>query len=679
MLVGTAQSGYQQILMDKVIVTDFDDFEVNKQTNRTVPGSETLDPVTQGARSGPPAFPTLIAEPLAPTATRLSITHPRPEDSPFPYRFWTPDKNFISLFGKASPDNTIFIINETVLKQRDRYKSAFGETDFFDVPDSIPTSPEFNGLTATQLFEVIDEVRKEKLANPEGVTPIGYDEVSSDRTGFWSSINEVDLIHGEINAIHAFLVASETNILVATTLVDARWLHAYAAQTKFEGTDFTMNNLGASSKLGTNSGDTAKKGTAIFDTQQAIGSELVSLDNAYSAYRFKDRNLRFGILNADNDLKGQNPIADLPSTLLVTEAGPSEFIVNVSYHVVQYQQDDIDVSSDDWYLLDDCGRIMIRIDDLNVHRVLPLENQQGFDTTLKNILINGGGTGSEIAQWGLTSVTLKQGSEEKKLVQFYRDPDGLGLPANYVIVGPDFEDESGQNAFGRPNPDEDELTISYTYLRAQSTQHRPDGGIPEDGAESPAEADGTVVTLNHHGDSLRVHRHLITQNGDSITGGGDTFDNRISLDQQDYVFVYADTEGRPVGRKVTNGYVMYYNLTCINVEIFYKWISECTVYALVPDQNSFLGDAGGTNQVQPDATDDPGNPALTLGFRVASLLGRRLCSLQPNCGDHELIRFGPLRKEFEVIVNAVKQDDEGEPETDDNGELIIIQKARFPS
>jgi len=671
-----SEKKYQQIIMDKVTVTDYEDFAVSKQAARTVPGSETLD------RAGAPQFPSLITEPVAPGATRLSITHPRVEDEPFPYRFWTPDKNTISLFGKSSPDNTIFLINETALKTttRLRYQLAFKEQDFFDVPDGIPSSPTFNGLLASELLGVVDALRKEKFANPEAITPLGYDEVTADRSGFWSSIGQVDLVHNTINTIHAFLIASETNVLTATITVDARWLHAYSVQTKFEGIDFTILNLGADSKLGTNSGDTAQKGLIEIETRQVSGvrQEVVNLNNAYFGWRFKDRGLRFGALNADNDLLGQNPIADQVSTFLITEAAPSEFIANVGYHVVQYQVDEITIASDAWYLIDDCGKIMIRNDDRECHRVLPLENQQGFDTPLTNILINGGGTGSEIAQWGLTSVTLVQGGEERELVQFFRDPDGVGLPANYVIVGPDFDDPSRQSAFGRANPETDTIKISYTFLRAQSTKHDPLGSS-EDAEDEPETGIGEVVNTNFHGDSLRSHRHKIEQSGNNLTAGGETFEDRISQDQQDYVLVYADSDGRPIGRKVTSCYVMYYNLTCINVEIFYKWSSECTVYALLPDFNSFIGDAGGTNQINPDATDDPNNPDLQLGFRISNLLGRRLCTFQPNCGDHEIIRFGPLRREFEVIVNTQGQNDDGTPAVDDNGEPVIVQKAAFPS
>jgi hypothetical protein len=670
-------SGYQQIRMDKVEIGDLssEEFSVEKSEARTQPGSETLD------KDSAPPFPSLISEPVVPSATRLSITHPRPEDEPFVYRFWTPEKNLISLFGLASPDQTIYIVNNTALRRRNQYHQQFGTKNFFDIPTSLPLAPDFQGLTATRFIdEVVQPLQNEKETNSGLEAPLGFDVTTSDRSGFWQSINEVELVHNEVNEIYAFLVATETSILVSRTTVEARFLHAIVSQTAFEGTDFSMLDVGASnsSQVGINSTDTATKGIVRASPMSYVGDEEIQFNHGYYAWRFIDRGLQFGTLNADNDLQGQNPIADQASSFLVTSAAPSEFVVNVGYHVVEYEINDQEVSADDWYLIDDCGTIMVRIADPNIHRVLPLPNQQGNQVPLTNILRNEGSVGSEIAQWGLTKAVLNiEGQGEKPLVQFYRDPDGLGLPANYVILGPNI-DESALNAFGRPEPGRDTITISYKFIRAQSTEHVPTGGSPEDTDLDPPQATvpevvtADAVNLNFNQDNLRTHRHLISFDVDgNLIAGGNTFENRISQDQQDYVWVFADSEGRPIGKKNIRFYVMYYNLTCINVEIFYRWLANCTTYALIPDLFTRIGDAGGTVTSAPAATDDPNDDRLALGFRIKNLLGDRDCIHQPNCGDHELLRLGPLRREFEVIVRV---EEEG-----DDGEITSFLKANFPS
>ena len=677
----TSLSAFQQVRMTQVEIANLtsEDFSVQKSTSRTQPGSRRLDD------EGAPEFPHKIAEPLVPTAARLAITHPALADGAFVYRMWTPEKNKITLFGTASPEQTLFIINRTALTNRLRYQIKFGEKDFFNVPSDLPGVPDFTGLTATQLLEITTELSKEKITNGSTIAPLGYDQIVSGRDGFWQSIQEVDLVHNKINEIFVFLIAGETSIIVDRALVDCRFLHSIISQDTFSGEDFTILNLGPPSKLGTNAGDTAKRGEINATPRQLIGSQTedVTFDYGYFAWRFIDRGLKFGVLNADNDLQGQNAIADLASTFLVTQAAPSEFIVNVGYHVVEYEVTDF-IIQDDWSVIGDCGNILLRIADPNVNRVLPLPDQQGNQTPLSGILTNGGGKGSEIAQWGLTKVTLNTrtasgASTTKELVQFYRDVDGFGLPANYVVLGPG---PTSEDKFGRPDPKVDTLTVSYKFLRAQSARQENDEA-PE-GASDPDERPPslevgsvpfTPIDTNFHKDSLRPHKHSISfdeedSSPDSFTFGGTGKDIRISEDQQDYAFVFKDSEGRPIGKKNMRFYVLYYNLSCINVEIFYQWAASCTTYALIPDLFTRVGDSSGTVTLSPDATDDPADDRLSLGFRVASLLGDRDCIHQPSCGDHEFIAFGPLRKEFEVIVNI--SDTTADPP-------VTFQKANFPS
>ncbi len=200
----TSFSSFEQVRMTKVEVQDLtsDTFAVSKSTSRTQPGSEVLD------KSAAPPFPSLIAEPVVPTAARLEITHPALAARPFIYRMWTPDKNKITLFGTASPDQTIYIINRTALLNRLAYQLKFGEKDFFDIPRDLPLAPDFVGLTATTFLAITDELRNEKSTNADTTAPLGYDEIVSGRDGFWSSIQEVDLVHNEINEIYVFLISS---------------------------------------------------------------------------------------------------------------------------------------------------------------------------------------------------------------------------------------------------------------------------------------------------------------------------------------------------------------------------------------------------------------------------------------------------------------------------------------
>jgi len=737
---GTSDSSYEQIRMTRVSVQSLtaDTFAVNRSTSRTQPGSQQLND------DGAPEFPHKISEPLVPSAARMEITHPSPE-TPFVYRMWSPDKNKITLFGTASPDQTIFIINRTALTNRLRYQLKFGEKDFFDVPRDLPHLPNFNSLTATELIALTDELRNEKITNGDTISPLGYDEIVSGRDGFWQSILQVDVVHNKVNDIYAFMVSTETSIITSKVQVDARFLHGLVSQETFTGVDFTMNNIGPSSKVGTNAGDTASTGQITATARQMLGNstEQISFDHGYFGLRFIDRGLTFGPLNADNDLQGQNPIADQVSTFLVTAAAPSEFIVNVGYQVVQYEVTDFAIrtgggagTNGGWSVIGDCGIIALSINDPNIHRVLPLPNQEGDQAPLTGILTNGGGRGSEIAQWGLTKVELTTRNAAgspvtKELVQFYRNADGFGLPANQVILGPG---PSAEDAFGRPDPTRDTITVSYVFLRGQSAAQEGDNERAQAAAadaaraasaaagESEAEQEAAAVQAaaaeaarqaaavaagaekdesppslevsnvpfeaiknNFYNDSLRSHKHFISfdeeeaEGGNNFTFGGAAPGNdatgeeggvRISQDQQDYAFVFKDSEGRPIGKKYVRFYVMYYNLSCINVEIFYRWCGNCTTYALVPDLFTRIGDSGGTVTSAPDATEDPNDSRLALGFRIANLLGPRECSFQPNCGDHEFIKFGPLRREFEVIVNI--EDNTTDPPT-------VTQKANFPS
>lgn len=701
----TGRDAWETIEMNRVSIQNLkaaqDSFAVRKSTARIQPGSRDV------AATQPPQFPSLIAQPLVPTATRVKITFPRFEDLPFVYRMWSPDKNKITLFGTASPFQNIFIINRTALRERLRYHLKFGSKNFFDIPTDITGAPDFTKFTATDLDAMVKPLRNEKIANPDPEAPLGFDETTSDGTGFWQSIQEVDLVHNQVNVIYVFLVATETSVLSDFTLIDCRFLHAIPTQTEFTATDFSVNDAVDESRLGNNNLDTTPSAKLVATTQQMVGSriEKLSLQQGYYGLRFKDRNLKFGILNADNDLLGQNPVADQAPTFLVTQAGPSEFIANVSYNVVQYQKEDVvidpaertqvDIDSEgnvigtsqvsgpgEWFLIHDCGFIMVKLFDIEVHRVLPLASQQGDFKPIPDILVNGGGRGSEIAQWGVLKATLRVGTEDRELVQFYRDPDGFGLPANYVLLGPR-SDSSAQNAFGRPDPEKDTLTLSYTFLRAQSTQQDPTGdiGFGDNAAEEPELIGGgtldslSVVTENFYSDSLRTRKHAVTFTLGAIgeaklEAGGEDFNSRISNEGQEYVFVFADEDGRPIGKKYTRMYLMYYNLSCINVEIFYRWTSRCTMYALLPDLNVRIGDTEGNLTGTPSATSDPNDPNFQTAFRAGQLVGERDCVQVPLCATHFFVAFGPLRREFEVIVN--KTEGEGE-------DAVTFQKANFPS
>jgi len=669
------QAAFETMQIERVAISNFEELEFSKSRSRIQPGADTLD------QDSVPQFASIIRRPSVPSVARLEITHPG-NDAPFVYRMWTPDKNKITLFGTGTPARTVYIVNDTALKNRDRYHDFLGTRNFVvGLPTALPGAPNFTGNTSasflqTQVFNKLED--EKRLNDSEAV--LGFDVTSADNTGFWQSIQEVDLVHNQINNIYVFILLDNVNFLVDSVSVDARFLHSLPVQSNFRGVDFTMHSSIPSEQLGINSGDTTKQSSISAVSRQLIGNETVGFDHGYYAWRFRDRNLRFGTLNADNDLKAQNPIADEVSSLLVTESAPGAFISSVAYEVIQYRKTGVEIT--DWSLIANCGLILIRIPDATAHRVLPMPNQQGNNKALSNVLVNGGAKGSVIAQFALEKATLRIGTETKQLVQIYRDPDGFGLPANYILLGPSSEVE---NAFGRPVEGRDTVIIDYTYLQAQDT------GL--DGNELPPAQEDEVVTRNFHADNLRSGRSskgVFSPDGGLVvggaaleegSGGGEGAEEQggpIKLEQQDWCFVYKDSDNRPIGRKITRFMVMYYNLACLNVEIFYNWSGSCQTYALIPDLSLQVGDASGTLTVPPKGTTDPDDPGLQLGFRIRNLIGDNIpCGRTPHCGDHELLRLGPLLREFEVIVNNGDPDDSTSSEDSDAQEEVL--KANFPS
>ena len=320
---------------------------------------------------------------------------------------------------------------------------------------------------------------------------------------------------------------------------------------------------------------------------------------------------------------------------------------------------------------------MIKIPDNTANRVLPMPDQVGNVKALSNVLTNNRSTGSIIAQFALEEATLTIDGEEKKLSQFYRHEDGLGLPANYIVLGPTLD---SKDAFGRPQFPRDKVKITYTFLQAQSTD--------KNGEELPPEVeDATVVKRNFYADNLRGGRTgaiAFTSEGD-LTAGGEVSENTetpgpFRREQQDYCYVFKDSSGRPLGRKITRYLVMYYNLACISVEIFYNWAGDCQTYALIPDLFLGVGDNDGTLTTAPKGTTDPTDEGLTLGSRVANLIGDSTpCGRIPHCGDHEFLRLGPLRREFEVIVqNNSEESSESASAAGTVGQELSL-KANFPS
>ncbi|KKM07894.1 hypothetical protein LCGC14_1729350, partial [marine sediment metagenome] len=436
----------------------------------------------------------------------------------------------------------------------------------------------------------------------------------------------------------------------------------------------------------------------------------------YYGWRVKNRGLRTNAaLTTTADLNAGNIILDA-AVPFVTESDASTFIVNTAYHVVQYRKT-VALTSDDWYPIDECGSLMCIIRDTNAHRVLPLPDTTGAVQPLTNILVNGGGTGSTVAQWAIESATFIPGGtanttndnpvtqeeveaaalaagmsaaeaaalaagfpttddsdgsgqtsglafQPKELVQFFRNENGFGLPANHVILGP------GLNAvdkFGRADPEKDDITITFTFLRAETNtpavedEDNPENDVPANKAELSEE----VITTNFYGDDLRNFEHTINfSNAGVLTAGGERLfvdlDSGatdasatvpITQEQQEYVWVLEDTEGRPIGRKYSRMLLMYNSIAAINVEIFYTWAATCTLYALLPDLYLTVGSDGGELQVEPKATTDISE--MSLGFRIfGGSLGDQECVHKPNCGTHEFFPLGPLRREFEVILLA---------------------------
>lgn len=650
---------YETIQMEKVSISDFDSFAISKSAGRVQPGHSSLD------LDLPPQFPTKVAAPNVPSINRLRIAHPDPAQLPFIYRTWSPDKNKITLFGAATPNSTVYLVNLTALRERPRYHTFLGTQNFVpDLPEGLPGAPSFVGISPAILQDLFSLLEDEKRLN-DSPAPLGFHAAEVDRRGFWQSIQELDLVHNQVNEIVAIVLVNDFQILVDSTKVDYRFLHSIPIQDSFAGKDFSLNSsaLGAQSQFGISSGNITKGGQVTATPQQVVGTEEVKFAYGYMGWRFKDRSLRFGTLNADNDLLGDVQIGDTDPTSLVTEAGPSEFISGTAYHVVQYQKEDVEINN--WYLINDCGFIMIEIPDLTANRVLPLPNQQGAIDPLSDVLLNGGGRGAVIAQFALLDARLEIGGEAKTLVQEYRDPDGFGLPANFIVLGPSTDVEQ---AFGRPVLGRDTVTISYTYLQAQTATKEATPELPTN--------EDLVLEDNFFGDNLRGHNSIISFLSDGSFSAGDnsgvspgTLD-AIRTDQQDYVWVFADATGRPIGRKVTRMMLMYYNMACINVELFYRWVSTCTTYGLAPDLFLQIGRNDGTVVKPPKGTIDPRE--LSLGHRVANLLGEFDCGSTPSCGDHEFLNLGPLRREFEVIVQS-------SPESTSQEAATPSLKAAFPS
>ena len=645
---------YEVMQVEKVEISDFNNLAFQKTVSRITPGS---DGGPEARTDQSTSYASRIGEFKVPATTRLKITHPPTED-PFIYRAWTPQfTNRISLFGSASPGKQIYIVNNTALQNRDRYNTFHGTKNMFDIPNALPgASSDFNGILTAELLPIFQELEKEKASN-QSPAVLGFDTVSSSASGFWESRVEVDLVHNKVNDIFAFILIDTLTFIFEKVQVDCRVMHTIMKQDSFISTDFTIHDVGGKSTLGIATGKLAKSATVTASPLVVLGgSESAILDYGYYAWRFKDRGLRFSSLNAGSDLQSGGSSVSGDDTSFVTESDASTFINSVTYRVVQYRETEV---IGNWYLLQDCGIIMAEIKSPNVNRVMPLPSQSGDFKALSPVLVDNGATGSIIAQWAPEKVTLTTGGATKSLVLLYRNEDGVGLPANYAIYGPGLGDE---NAFGRPDPETDRLEIQYTYLRAQT--HRQEGG-----EQTAPEGTGEVVTENFYGDRLRDHgQQIIISDEGLLSGSASDREQTIGFDQQDFVFVFKDSDKRPIGKKNIRFMVAYYNLACISVEIFYAWRGTCTTYALFPDKSTVLGDDSGTASVAPKATINPDE--LTLGHLVANLLGPHPCFTTPNCGDHEILRLGPHRKEFETVIN------ESEGEGDD---AVVIQKAVYPS
>jgi hypothetical protein len=648
-------NAFDVMQVEKVVISDFKDLEFTKTVSKITPGSPGGRTATRDSSTD---YASKVAAFKVPLATRLKITHP-PTDDPFVYRAWTPEfTNRISLFGSASPGKTIYIVNNTALQDRERYNDFYNAKNLFAIPNALPgASNNFNGVLSTGeggLFDIFQELEKEKAAN-QSPAVLGFDTVTSSTSGFWDSRVEVDLVHDKINDIYVFILIDSLTFIFDKVQVDCRVMHSIMKQVSFVATDFTIHDRGGKTTLGIATGDLQKAATLTAQPVSVLKKvESATLKYGYYAWQFKDRGLRFSSLNAGSDLpSGGSTSGD--DTSFVTEADASAFISNVTYRVVQYRATE---TITDWYLLQDCGLIMAAIKDTEVNRVMPLASQSGDFKALAPVLIDNGATGSIIAQWAPEKVTLTIGGEKKEMVLIYRNEDGLGLPANYAVYGPGIGSE---NQFGRPDTETDTLEIQYTYLRAQTH------GTAD--AKTAPEGTGEVVNDNFYGDTTRNHNQTIVIGRDGLVSGSASDRTKtIGFDQQDFVFVFADQEGRPIGKKWQRFMIAYYNLACVSVEIFYAWRGVCTTYALFPDKLLITGGNNGTASVAPKATINPSE--LTLGHLVKNLLGPHPCFTTPNCGDHEILRLGPPRKEFETVVNVQEGDDEDAPS---------IQKAVYPS
>ena len=634
---------FETIEVERVSIDDFDNFSVGKSTARVEPGSETL------SLRQPPEFPTTVFQSEVPDQNRLRITHPKDaRDKPFIYRSWTPAKNVITLFGTGTPGAVVFIVNNTALQNRDRYNDFLNSRNIVpNLPDALPGAPGFGNGEAVEtnikLAALFLDLAREKKLNPSAAV-LGFDETIISDEGQWSSINEVSLVHGEINEIFVFVLVSPFQMIFDRTKVDYRLLHAYVKQDSFTGVNFSFNDP-ISSIMGSNERDTVKQGEIRASKSQVLGTETLGFDHGYFAWRFKDRGLRTASLKLAADLQTKNAVKDNISNLLTTESDASDFIRAVAYQVVQYRKE---ITVEDWHLIDDCGRIMAIIDDTALHRVLPLAAANGSIRPLPDVLLNGGVKGNTVAQWGIESAVLTVEGEDKNLTQFYRNADGLGLPANYVVLQPGV---GAEEAFGRPDPDDDTLNLTVTFLQAQSSA----GTSPQ---PSEAVRSEEVVELNFYEDRLRNFFHAINfdSDGNLVAGGEraageddneDTTD-AISDEQQDYVFVFTDSDGRPLGKKHMRFMVLYYNLDAINVELYYGWEQACKSFGIIPDQFLIIGDNAGNQSVEVKGTTDP--TEMSLGFRLGKdVVGERTCVKTPSCGDHEFLSLGGQRAEFEVI------------------------------
>ncbi len=651
-------NAFETMRVEKVKISNFENLQFQKTVSRITPGSRG------GATASSDSsveYADRIGKLKVPATTRLKITHP-PTDDPFIYRSWTPEfTNRISMFGSSTPGTVIYLVNNTALKERDRYNTFFGTKNMFEIPsDGLPgASSDFTGISSSTLFPIFENLEKEKESN-QSPAVLGFDITSSATGGFWESRVEVDLVHDKINDIYAFILIDNFSFIFDKVQVDCRVMHSIMKQDSFISTDFTIHDSGGGSTLGVATGELQKKAILTASPTVVLGArESANLEYGYYAWQFLDRGLRFSSLSTGTgDLQAG-------ASGFVTESDASTFIVNVTYRVVQYRKTE---TIENWYLLQDCGLIMAAIKDPNVSRVMPLASSSGDFKALSPVLVNNGATGSVIAPWAPEKVTLTVDGDQKEMVLIYRNEEGVGLPANYAIYGPGIGSE---NQFGRPDPATDSLEIQYTYLRAQShgTDESPNG--PEGG--------GTVVTDNFYGDRTRDQGQKITIDGSGLVSGSDSVRSEtIGFDQQDFVFVFSDSDRRPIGKKHCRFMVAYYNLACVSVEIFYAWRGICTTYALFPDKLLVTGGDSGTASIPCKATINPDE--LTLGHLVAELLGPHPCFTTPNCADHEILRLGPIRKEFETIITETEGDEDGDGEPDEEGgEITTILKAVYPS